>query len=113
MEKHLVIWKNVRCKIIDGSEVYLGIPDCLDGRYRGTLLSEIIAMPKQNAVSFDDSVRMLADPNLELFTKGRVGRKYGCHWLMKNVISWISDQGFHIEMTGDEFLPYTAHQISF
>lgn len=113
MEKHLVIWKKVRCKTLNGSEVYLGVPECLEGRYRGTLLSEILAMPKQKKVSFEDAVRMLSDAHLEAFNEDRVGRKYGeCHWLMQNFISWISEQGFHIELTGDEFLSYNPSKAA-
>lgn len=112
MEKNFVIWKKVRCKTLNGSEIYLSFPDRVDVRYRGTLLSEILAMPKQKAVLFDDAIRMLADAHLEAFTEGRVGRTYGeCHWLTKNFVSWISEQGFHIELTGDEFLSYNPIQI--
>lgn len=112
MEKHLVIWKKVRCKTLNGSEVYLGIPESVDFRYRGTLLTQILTMPKQKGVLFDDAIRMLADAHLEAFTEGRVGRTYGeCHWLTKNFVSWIAEQGFHIELTGDEFLPYSSVQI--
>lgn len=113
MEKNLVIWKKVRCKIIDGSEIYLEVPELVDVRYRGTLLSEILAMPKKKALLFDDAIRMLSDAQMEAFDKRRVGNAKGeYHWLTGHFIEWISDQGFHIELTGDEFLSYRVQQLS-
>ena len=113
MEKNLVIWKKVRCKTLNGSEIYLGVPESIDVRYRGTLLSEILAMPKKKGLSFEDAIRLSSDAQLQAFCDSRVGHNVGeCHWLMDNFITWISDQGFHIELTGDEFLPYTPYQLS-
>ena len=113
MEKNFVIWKKVRCKTLQGSDIYLELPEKVDVRYGGTLLSEILAMPKKKGLWFDDAVRMLSDAQMQAFREGRVGTTQGDHhWLMENFVHWISEQGFHIELTGDEFLPYAPLQLS-
>ena len=85
----------------------------IDVRYRGTLLSEILAMPKKQGILFDEAVRMMSDAQMQAFREGRVTNAKGeYHWLMTNFICWISEQGFHIELTGDEFLPSTPCGLS-
>jgi hypothetical protein len=34
----------------------------------------------------------------------RIGNKpEECHWYYQHFVEWISAQGYHIELTGDEF----------
>ena len=70
----------------------------IDSFCDGTLLSQIIAMPKKQPISFDDATRML-DQKLEECTEAST--QYDWHAI--NFVTWISSQGFHIELTGDEF----------
>ncbi len=107
MEIHLVNWKTVKAKNIRGSDYYSQMPVILDLTYCGKLLSKILAMPKQRSISFADAISLLTVAQREPFNTGRFGDAPGHYrWYVINFVDWISSQGYHIEMTGDEFESY-------
>ena len=100
MNKQWVDWKLVICKSEAGKYYHAGIPQIIDRKNRGTLLAKIIAMPKQKPISFDDAIRMVK----QVYFEAEIGHKPGqCTWFFANFVEWITSQGFHIELTGDEF----------
>ena len=105
MAKHLVNWKSVRTKDIYGQTfVNNEFPRLIVHSYRGTLLSEILAMPSKNPISFEEAVSRTHHAFNDAIDAKRIGNGTGeCFWFYKNFVRWISDQGFHIEISGDEF----------
>ena len=80
--------------------MYCRLPDTISKEYRGTLISRILEMEKRVPISFAEAIeRVNAKWFEELWTK-----RTGCdQWYLENFVAWISSQGFHIELTGDEF----------
>ncbi len=101
MTHRLVNWKSVAHKNVAGEVFHSDLPIVIEHYYRGTLIAEILNMQKKKPISFEEGVRM-AGRN---FTKGdKVGHaRYESHWYLKCFVEWISEQGFHIELTGYEF----------
>lgn len=107
MAKHCVHWKPIKEKTIRGSDFDSPLPTALDHCCRGQLLSDILAMEKKQPISFEKAALMVGKEFDNAVKAGRFGRKPGqCHWYTRNFVKWISDQGYHIELTGDEFEPY-------
>lgn len=94
-----MLFKNDR-----GTDDSCSLPAVIDQRYRGALLDEILAMPRQIPISLESAMR-LADKKMgEAFFDGKIGREPGENaWYQYNFVRFISDSGFHIELTGDEF----------
>ena len=110
MIKHCVNWKLVTCKNVDGDDYHAEFPFYIDRKYRGGLLARILAMPKKRSIQFDEAIRM-AEKN---FFSSKIGHRRGeTFWYMQNFVEWISELGFHIELTGDEFeLPSAPQKAS-
>jgi hypothetical protein len=90
----------VVCTNVDGIDYHSEIPFYIDRIYSGTLLSSIFAMPMKKPIQFDDAVRMAA----EKFCRSKIGHNRGENlWYIENFVEWMSELGFHIELTGDEF----------
>jgi hypothetical protein len=107
MVKHCLIRKKVECKNVVGDPVRLSIPRIIAVQYRGTLVSRILAMPRKLPLPFDSAINMVAEKQKEAFSAGQMGSKFGQYcWYTDNFVEWISDLGYHIELTGDEFEPY-------
>ena len=105
MRKQLVNWKPIVSKNIYGED-YLNnaFPSLIARAYRGTLIDTILSMPSKKSISFEAAVNLACDQ----FHKAADLRKFGyepgqCFWYHENFVQWISEQGFHIELTGDEF----------
>ena len=104
MDKQFVLWKNIKCPTEQGADVEVGLGDLVDIFCRRTLLSQIIQMPERLPISFDDAIRLLSVQLYKCFKTGLVGKEPGHYgWYAKNFVEWISSQGFHIVLTGDEF----------
>ena len=104
MDHHLVKWKSIKCKSRFGNDVCLGVPEIVDIRIRGTLLSRILSMPKKSPISFELAMLKLIEKRREKFDAGHFGDEPGRYgWYCHNFVDWISSQGLHIELTGDEF----------
>ena len=107
MAHQLVKWKMAKCRSVSGTDVPLKIPEIIDIRYRGTLLARIFAMPKKRALPFVDAIRMVSEKQMEAFDARRFGDELGQHgWYDLHFIEWMSELGYHIELTGDEFESY-------
>lgn len=107
MEHHLVKWKSIKCKSRFGNDVCLCIPEIVDIQNRGTLLSRILSMPKKKPISFELAMLKLIEKRREKFDAGHFGDESGQYgWYCLNFVNWISAQGYHIELTGDEFETY-------
>jgi hypothetical protein len=108
MTNQCVNWKPVKSINVDGG-VYLNseFPHMVEVGYRGTLLPKILSMPIKNPVSFETAVNLACDKWNDAISAGRIGYEPGeCNWYYKNFVEWISELGFHIELTGDEFEGY-------
>lgn len=109
--KHHLNWKSVKCKNVVGEDIYLSIPHSLDIHCRGGLLTQILQMPQKKPILFDEAINLLSDKEMELFGSGKVGHEPGQYfWYSDNFVQWISDMGYHIELTGDEFEPYFVNK---
>ena len=101
MTKRYVNWKPVTCTSPDGRKYQAELPSIIELRYRGTLLARILEMPKKRPISLDDAVRMAGRKYVD--TK-EIGHARGeNHWYFDCFVEWISEIGYHIELTGDEF----------
>lgn len=102
MAKQCVNWKTIVCTNVNGDEYHAEFPYYINRKYRGELVTEILAMPKRKPIQFDVAVRMAADN----FFRAKIGHGRGENfWFIEHFIEWISEIGFHIELTGDEFEP--------
>lgn len=64
------------------------------------LLADILAMPKQNPISFEMARCLYYKAHNEACKANDAARM---NWLFKNWLSWLSEQGLHIELTGSEY----------
>lgn len=75
---------------------------------RATLLSDILAMPKKKDISFEEAIRIVSEKAEEAFFAKCFGPKTGSwHWFHDHFTTYISNLGYHIELTGDEFTLFT------
>jgi hypothetical protein len=105
MIKRPVSWKSVRTKNIYGEEyVNPDLPSLVSSAYKGTLLSAILAMPLKEPISFQDAAVLADRATHDAISARRFGYQPGeSNWFYHNFVQWISEQGYHIELTGDEF----------
>ena len=100
MKKHLLYWFPVVDQNIYGKPIASELPELVDIACGRTLLADAIRMPKKTAVTFEEAIRMLSAERMFAF----YGHDFEfLNWLDENFVKWISEQGFHIELTGDEF----------
>ncbi len=112
MVKHCLVWKEVKCKNVKGNLVRIELPKLIANAYRGTLVSQILAMPRQAPLSFDAAVNLTFEKQMEAFTSGQVGKEPGqFSWYFGHFVEWISSLGYHIELSGDEFETCAATAI--
>lgn len=105
MTKHHVNWKKVAFINIAGKEFLAEFPLFIEHYYRGTLLTSILNMPTKKPIHFDDAVRMAG----QNFFDRAIGHGRGQNsWYLQHFVEWISELGFHIELTGDEFESYSV-----
>lgn len=100
---NLVLWKPVLCRSKNGNLVPIAWAMDIDHSYKGNLLHKILEMPIKKPISYGDAIRIFSNRTQEAFEAGDLGMKPGqYHWYFENFVSYISDLGFHIELTGDE-----------
>jgi hypothetical protein len=76
----------------------------IDCAYSGELLFEIVSMQPKAPISFGHAVNLIETEFDRAAESGRMGSNPGqSHWYYRNFVNWISDQGYSIELTGDEF----------
>ncbi len=74
------------------------VADIIADYYRGTLISEILKMPRKEPISFDEAIRLNHENQQKAFGNTEEYLAfYEC--FVRNV----SESGFHIDLTGDEF----------
>ena len=107
MNKQCTRWKPFKDLNIRGSEFDCEFPDLLNCVYRGQLISSILAMAKKTPITFEQAARMAWRKHSEAIDENRFGSEPGqCFWYTESFVQWISELGYHIELSGDEFEPY-------
>ncbi len=103
VNQNFALWKRTECRGRDGSPVDVGWATHIDKCYKGKLLVRILDMPKKNPISLNEAIKIISDKKLDAYNAGDFGMKPGqYHWYSYNFLSYISDLGYHIEITGDE-----------
>jgi hypothetical protein len=103
---HLLRWKDILCKSLKGDPIFLPIPQFVDHQSRGKLLSQIIAMQKQNPIDLVSAVQLISGECHKAYLAGKLDSEPGHYfWYTGHFIDYISGLGYHIELTGDEFEP--------
>lgn len=105
MKKQVVNWKPVRGRNKLG-EMYFDhyFPQLIDSSYRSELLHEIISMSPKKPISFEGAINLARKEFSRAAESGQIGYDPGqSFWYFANFIQWIADQGYSIELTGDEF----------
>ena len=105
MRRQLIYWKPVRSQNIYG-ETYLNryFPQLINQASNGALVFEILSMKVKTPISFEYAVNLADEESFRASNSGRSGYEPGqSHWYYRNFVKWISEQGYHIELTGDEF----------
>lgn len=104
MVKQCVKWLPVECRNKFGEAVLLQIPESIDIHHRGTLISKILAMPEGRPVGFRTAINFLNEQFKTAFFEGRIGNEPGqCIWYINNFVEWMSNLGYQIQLSGDEF----------
>lgn len=107
MIKRIVSWKPVRIVAPDGrltDDPHM--PDLIAISYRGDLVDKIWAMPRKTPMTYEQAATMVGERFLLEISKGNIGGEKGqSHWFHRNFVEFISAEGYHIELTGDEFVP--------
>lgn len=102
MPKHVLIWKAVKSKTIRDTDCYIRIMDRVDRYYKGTLLTCILTMKKKQPISLESAVTLFSKEWINCVLSRRAEE---CEVLDRNFVNWVSEKGYHIELTGDEFEP--------
>jgi hypothetical protein len=105
MEKQMVYWKPVRSRNRFG-ETFLNpyFPQLINRAYGGKLLFEIVSMDCKIPISFENAINLVEIEFCRAADSGQIGSEpVQCHWYYRNFVQWLSDQGYSIELTGDEF----------
>lgn len=101
MTHRLVIWKSVACKNVAGGVFHSDLPIVIEHYYKGKLIAEILNMPRKKPITFEEGVRMAGQ---NFMSADKVGHaRHESYWYLNFFVDWISELGFHIELTGDEF----------
>jgi hypothetical protein len=105
MTKHFLNWKDTTVKSA-GKKTALPYLSQIDRYYTGTLLSRILAMEKQTAISLEAAIHLLIENEQAARAAGRKGAEPGqMFWYAGHFVEWLSEIGYHVELTGDEFEP--------
>jgi hypothetical protein len=100
MSIQIVHWHPIKSTNMYGEPCPTNLARIIDTHYRGQLLHKANAMPKKTPISFEDAIRM-ADVRIFKADTEHVARLY--YQYVPTFLDWLSEEGFHIEFTGDEF----------
>jgi hypothetical protein len=107
MNKQCVRWKPYRAKNRRGSDYDSDFPDFIEVCNKGLLIGRILTMKLKKPIQFEQAARMAEKKFFAAKRARRLGYAHGqCFWYLEHFVEWISDLGYHIELTGDEFEPY-------
>jgi hypothetical protein len=101
----VVFWKPIRSRSVSG-KIFKSehLPKLIDSAYRSQLLYEIISMEPKKPISFEDAANLMWAEFTRASDAGQIGTDPGqSHWYYRNFVKWIADQGYSIELTGEEF----------
>jgi hypothetical protein len=100
MSAQIVHWHPVICLNDIGEPIPSPMASIIDIEYRRQLLHKANAMPKKAAIKFEDAIRM-ADSRV---FKADIDQVAGLYYkYVPTFLDWLSEEGYHIEFTGDEF----------
>ena len=100
------------CRSKNGNLVPIAWAMSIDQSYKGNLLSKILEMPEKKPISYEEAVRIFSIRTREAFEARDLGSKPGQYqWYFKNFVRYITDLGYHIELTGDELEPFGAPEV--
>ncbi len=88
------------CQDIRDEDYSSELPDIISVAYRGTLLPEILKMPRRNPISFESAIQLVHAKRRQARLTFDADKMV---WYNKNFVKCVSDSGFHIELSGDEF----------
>jgi hypothetical protein len=112
VNRNFALWKAVKCKNPKGGHAFVRWAISIDDAYKGNLLAEILAMPRKKPIAYDDAINIFADKKQESFKAGDHGVKPGQYsWYSYNFVRYISDLGFHVEITGDEIESFPVSEV--
>jgi hypothetical protein len=100
MRKNCVNWKAVKFTSKFGKVFESYLPIVFDRHYKGELLVRILAMPPKTPLIFEDAVRLTGQKFNEALDNNKIKE---AQFFIYNFLEWISDSGYHIELTGEEF----------
>lgn len=61
-------------------------------------------MDRKKPISFHEALNLASDAHIKASQEGRTGHQRGeSAWHFLHLLDYISELGFHIELTGDEF----------
>jgi hypothetical protein len=100
MTKNCVNWKKIACVSRHGKPYLDDMASVINRYYKLELLPLILSMPSQKPISFDDAVRLAGQKFIESMDNYDIAKAISYY---KNFLTFISDSGYHIEVTGDEF----------
>lgn len=102
MTKQFVKWHTISIKNRKGEYCESDFPDLIDRVYHGELVSRILSMPPKKPIGFEDAIRKAES---KWFAAIFGGRMDDAQIYLQQFVEWISDRGYHIVLTGDEFEP--------
>lgn len=103
VNQNFALWKRIKGKSRDGTPIMCGTASLIDTHYKGKLLARILDMPIKNPITLDEAINIIRAKMMDAFNAGDIGMKPGQYcWYPDNFVSYISDLGYHIELTGDE-----------
>ncbi len=104
MTKHCLIWNATISQNVRGEDYATQLPDIIAKIYGGKLMSEILNMRSKNPISFEKAIHLLHVKIQNARKANKLGyQKDEYHWYFHNFVQVISDLGFHIELSGEEF----------
>ncbi len=104
MVKCHVTWLPVLAKNVRGSDIAVCPMQIIESYSRGRLLPQILEMKKNHPVSLEHAISMMLEKLDLAYDQKRIDHSPGgYHWYFQNFVEWISSEGYHIELTGDEF----------
>jgi hypothetical protein len=104
MTKQCVRWKPFRAKTIRNTAYDSCFGDLIDLYNKGTLVSQILKMDRKRPLEFAQAALLAHDKYVEAMMSRKLGGGLTeSTWYLNHFVSWISELGYHIELTGDEF----------
>lgn len=69
-------------------------------------------MPRQKPISYEEAIAIFDQKKVEAFKAKDYGVKPGQYsWYSYHFVEYISDLGYHIELTGDEIESYPVSEV--